>query len=251
MGTSASGKGPKSNSPLVPPHADDTPDVPLPEPVGQRFKSFRTEFGKVAAGSAGASLRSAVREYARAATGGASVGPRRFGNAYAAGADLAQAISNLRAGLPAQGPTGFDFNELRGQPIDVAAQELARALAPENADAELVANAIQEALVEALPEVELFDPATITDDQMIHLLVEFFSRILFQEITATAGDAWNKSASPRHTTKVESDLLELVRVTVDKHLSPKLVGGVQNFSRAQFRQIERAAIDDVWREWEA
>lgn len=250
MGTSASGKGPKSSSPLVPPHADASPNVPLPEPAPQRFRSFRTEFGRVAAGAAGASLRSAVREYARSATGGSAVGPRRFGTAYIAGADLAQALTDLRAGRTAQGPAGVDLNHLRGQPIDYAAQELARALAPENADADLVATAIQEAIAEALPEVEVFDPATITNDQLIHLLVEFFSRILFQEITSTAGDAWNKSRSPRQTAKLEAALLELVRVTVDKHLSPRLANGISNFSRAQFQDIERAAIEDVWREWE-
>jgi hypothetical protein len=251
MGTSASGKGPKSNSPLVPAHADATPNVPLPEPAPQRFRGFRTEFGRVAAGAAGASLRSAIRAHAREATGGSAVGPRRFGTAYVAGADLAQALTNLRAGGAAQSPTGFDLTRLRGQPIDYAAQELARALAPENADAELVVTAIQEAIAEALPEVELFDPATITDDQLIHLLVEFFSRIIFQEITAAAGDAWNKSTSPRRTTKMEADLLELIRVTVDKHLGPRLQNRIANLSRAQFQEIERAAIDEVWREWES
>jgi hypothetical protein len=251
MGTSASGKGPKSSSPLVPPHADATPNAPLPQPSPQRFRSFRTEFGRVAAGAAGASLRSAVREYARQATGGSAVGPRRFGTAYVAGADLARALTDLRGGGAAQSPTGVDLSRLRGQPIDYAAQELARALAPANADAELVATAIQEAIAEALPDVEVFDPDTITDDQLIHLLVEFFSRILFQEITSAAGDAWNKSTSPKRTTKLEADLLELIRVTVDKYLSPRLAKGIANLSRSQFQDIERAAIDEVWREWES
>lgn len=251
MGTSASGKGPNSRSPLVPPHADANPNTPVPEPAPQRFRSFRTEFGRVAAGAAGASLRSAIREYAREATGGSAVGPRRFGTAYVAGANLAQALNQLRSGGPAQGPTGVDLAQLRGQPIDYAAQELARALAPENADAEMVANAIQEAVAEALPDVEVFDPATITDDQLIHLLVEFFSRILFQEITTAAGDAWNKSTSSRQTTRVEADLLELIRVTMDKHLSPRLANGLAGFTREQFQAIERAAVVDVWREWES
>jgi hypothetical protein len=115
----------------------------------------------------------------------------------------------------------------------------------------MVASAIQEAVAEALPDVEIFDPASITDDQLIHLLVEFFSRILFQEITSAAGDAWNKSPSSRQTTRVEADLLELIRVTMDKHLSPRLTNGLAGFSREQFQAIERAAMDDVWREWES
>ncbi|MCC8937929.1 hypothetical protein H8A97_22955 [Bradyrhizobium sp. Arg62] len=112
-------------------------------------------------------------------------------------------------------------------------------------------NAVQEAVAEALPGLEVFDPATITDDQLIHLLVEFFSRILFQEITTAAGDAWNKSTSSRQTTRVEADLLELIRVTMDKHLSPRLANGLAGFTREQFQAIERAAVDDVWREWES
>jgi hypothetical protein len=251
MGTSASGKGPKSNSPLVPKHADANPNLPLPDPEGQRFRGFRTEFGRVAAGTSGASLRSAIRAYAREATGGSTYGPRRFGPAYTVGASLTEALTDLRGGGTGEQATGVDLSRLRGQPIDYAAQELARALAPPNADAELVAAAIQEAVAEALPEAEVFDPATISNDELIHLLVEFFSRIIFQEITAAAGKAWDQSKSPQQTTRLEADLLELVRVTVDKHLSPRLANGFENLSRAQLEAIERAAVDEVWREWES
>lgn len=251
MGTSASGKGPKSTSALVPPHADATPNLPLPAPEGQRFRSFRTEFGRVAAGAAGASLRSAIREYARHATGGTMYGPRRFGPAYAAGASFAQALNEMRDGGTGEGATGIDLSRLRGQPIDYAAQELARILAPDNADSELVGAAIQEAIAEVMPEIEIFDPAAITDDELVQLLVEFFSRIIFQEITSTAGNAWNRSASPKQTTRLEAALLELVRVTVDKHLSPRLANGIDGLTRTQIEAIERAAIDNVWREWEA
>ncbi len=48
MGTSASSKGPRSTSPLVPAWADADPEAPLPPPEGQRFRAFRTEFGRVA-----------------------------------------------------------------------------------------------------------------------------------------------------------------------------------------------------------
>ena len=46
MGTSGSSKGPKNSSPLVPAGVDDEPGKPLPEPEGQRFRGFRTEFGE-------------------------------------------------------------------------------------------------------------------------------------------------------------------------------------------------------------
>jgi hypothetical protein len=251
MGTSGSSKGPRSNSPLVPPHADATPGVPLPEPEGQRFRGFRTEFGRAAAGAAGASLRSALGKYAREATQGPAIGPRRFGPAYSAGADLIGALGELRTGGTGENATGTDLSGLVGQPIDYAAQQIARTLAPDNADADQIATAIQEAIAEVLPDVEVFDPAAIPLDQMIQLLVEFFSRILFQEITNTAGNAWNRSPTSRQTARLEAELLELIRVTVDKHLSPRLSSGIERLSKSQLAAIEHAALQEVWREWEA
>jgi hypothetical protein len=250
MGTSSSSKGPKSASPLVPPWADDESAKPLPAPVGQRFRGFRTEFGRAAAGGGVAALRSALGKYAREATGGSSYGPRRFGPAYRSGASLVETLSDLASGGTGKAASGVDLSDLAGQPIDVAAQEIARALAPQNADADRVAAAIQEALAEVLPEAEVFDPATLTNDQLIQILVEFFSRILFQEITNTAGDAWNKAPDAQHTTQTEADLLELIRVVVDKHFSPSLTKGLRKTTRAEFARLERAAMDEVWREWE-
>jgi hypothetical protein len=116
MGTSASAKGPKSSSPLVPPWADADPNAPLPQPEGQRFRGFRTDFGRVAAGVAGASLRSAVGKYAREASGGSSVGPRRFGPAYTAGAGLAGLIGELQSGGTGEASSGVDLWGLIGQP---------------------------------------------------------------------------------------------------------------------------------------
>src|SRR4051812_44589546 len=127
MGTSSSSKGPSSKSPLVPPWADAAPGTPVPQPEGQRFRGFRTEFGKVASGNGG-SMAKALQKYASAATGGSSVGPRRFGPAYGAGADLARAL----AGAQIQTDSGtFNLAALAGQPMDQAAQAIAEALAPE------------------------------------------------------------------------------------------------------------------------
>jgi hypothetical protein len=251
VGTSASSKGPRSNSPLVPEWADADPSAPLPSPTGQRFRAFRTEFGRVAAKSAGASLTSALGRYAREATGGSSIGPRRFGPAYSAAPSFAQAIAELKTGGTGEAATGTDLRRLVGQPIDYAAQEIARALAPENADADQIAIAIQEAIAEVLPEDTTFVPEAISTDQVIQILVEFFSRIVFQEITGVAGNAWNRAPSAARTTELEAELLEIVRVTVDKHLSARLVNGLATLDREQIKTIERAAITEVWREWES
>ncbi|WP_414463709.1 hypothetical protein [Hyphomicrobium sp. DY-1] len=132
----------------------------------------------------------------------------------------------------------------------MAAQEIARALSPKNADADQIAAAIQEALAETLPEVDVFDPALISPDQLIQVLVEFFSRILFQEICSVAGEAWKHSPDAPATMQTEADLLELVKVVVEKHLAPRLARGLDRLSRAEIARLERQAIDEVWREWE-
>ena len=250
MGTSGSSKGPKSSSSLVPPGVDDEPDKPLPEPKGQRFRGFRTDFGRAAAGGGKTELSSALGKYARDATYGSSVGPRRFGSAYLSGAALADTLAILAAGGTTQGVTGADLSGLAGQPIPVAAQEIARALAPDNIDADHITAAIQEAIIEVLPDAGVFDPALLTPDSLVQILVEFFSRILFLEITSVAGDAWNKAPSAQQATQTEAHLLELIRVVVDKHFSPRIAQGFTNPNRAEFRQLERAAMDEVWREWE-
>ena len=245
MGTSSSGKGPNSKSPLVPPWADATPGVPVPPPEGKRFRSFRTEFGKVAAGTGG-SMAKALHKYASAATGGSSIGPRRFGPAYAAGADFARALAGVRVQTDAG---TFNLAALAGQPMDQAAQAIAEALAPQNADSDQVRSAIQESLAEVLGSDATFDPAAITTDQIVAMLVEFFSRILFQEISAAAGEAWKKAPNVERSTVTENDLLEVVRAAMDAHLAPRLTGDLSTLTRDQIATIERAALVDIWQAW--
>jgi hypothetical protein len=195
-------------------------------------------------------LSAALGKYARDATGGSSVGPRRFGSAYQSGATLADALSNLAGGGTGEAATGVDLSWLAGRPINVAAQEIARALAPETIDTDQITAAIQEAITEVLPEAGVFDPSLLTPDVLVQILVEYFSRILFLEITDVAGDAWNKAEDAQHATQTEADLLELIRVVVDKHFAPRLAQGLRNPNREEFRRLERAAMDEVWREWE-
>jgi hypothetical protein len=77
-------------------------------------------------------------------------------------------------------------------------------------------------------------------NQLVQILVEFFSRILFQEITTTAGDAWNKALSAQHAAQTEVDLLELVCVVVGKHLSPRLAQGLNSLTRDEIAALKFA-----------
>jgi hypothetical protein len=244
-----SAKGRTSRSPLVPDYADAEPDKPLPEPVGQRFRSFRAEFGRAVAGAGTGSFARALRHYAREATGGVTVGPRRFGTAYTAGGNLFGLVTDLQAGGNGEAIAGVDVSRLVGQPLGIAAQEIARALAPPNADQDVIRIAIQEAMVEALPDMDVFDPAALTADDLIALLIEFFTRILFQEITSDAGDAWNKADTPERTIDAENELMDLIHATVDRHLAPELADGIDQLSRQGVEGILRRATDEIWREW--
>lgn len=250
MGTSSSSKGRGNSTPMVPAWADATPGAPLPQPEGQPFRTFRTEFGRWAGGGDG-SLRSALGHYARTSTGGSGVGPRRFGPAYGAGGGLFGLLGEMQGGGTGAGATGVDLSGLVGRPIDEAAQRIAQVLAPPNADADRVASAIQEAIAEALPDVSIFDPAAMSADQVAAVLVEFLSRILFQQVVEDAASAWNKAPDATRTVTAEAELLDLIKTAVDKHLSPKLAGGVGTLAKAEVERLQRQAMEEVWREWEA
>lgn len=250
MGTSSSSKGRNSRSPLVPAHADSDPDQPLPPPEGQRFRGFRTEFGRAVSGTGEGSFASALSKYARDATGGSAVGPRRFGPAYSAGGSLFDLLSELQSGGTGEQSAGVDLSALAGRPLAEAIETIAQALAPENADSDLIRTAVQEALAEALPEMASFEPASLEPDGLIAVLIEFFAQVLFLDIVSDAGEAWDKASGGERTIEAEGELFDIIHTAVDKHLGPALAEGIQDVSRARIEAIERQAIRDIWAEWE-
>ncbi|MGI3899892.1 MAG: hypothetical protein ACRYGP_04955 [Janthinobacterium lividum] len=167
-----------------------------------------------------------------------------------AGSALFGLLGEMQRGGTGVDATGLDLSSLVGLSVERAGQEIARALAPDNADADRIAAAIQEALAEALPDVEAFDPAALTPDQIIVIMIEYLARILFQQVTEDAGSAWNKTPSGDRTVQVEGELFDLIRTCIDKHMSPRLVNGVGLLNRPEVERLQRAAMDDVWREWE-
>jgi hypothetical protein len=217
--------------------------------VGQRFRSFRTEFGKAVAGGAGGDFVKALGRYARTATGGVDYGPRRFGTAYSAGGSLVDVINELGAGGTGEQSAGIDLSGLVGQPIAIAAEQIANVLSPDNADKDLIRISIQEAIAIALPDVEFFDPKALTPDDVISLLVEFYTQVLFREIAGEAGDAWDKSDSPQRTIEAEAELMDLIHTAVDRHLSPTLANGLGGLSNVQLKDLQQRAVADIWSEW--
>lgn len=251
MGTSSSSAGAGGKSPLIPAGTDATPGAPIPTPATNRFQPFRIAFGHHARGiGKGSFLKSALGRYARTATGGARVGPRRFGPAYSSGGSLFALLGEMQGGGTGSVSVGVDLSGLVGRSLTIAVQEIARALAPAGIDADRVAVAINEAMTEVLVDEEIFDPSTLSADQIVEVIVDYLARILFHQVTEDAGSAWNRSPSEARTIEAENELFDLIKIAMDRQLGPKLANGVGRMSKLDVEPAQLNAMQEVWREWE-
>ncbi|MDD2735205.1 MAG: hypothetical protein PHF56_14810 [Desulfuromonadaceae bacterium] len=250
MGTSTSSKGPKNNSPLVPPWADDTPDQPIPPPPeGQRFKAFRVNMGKFVNSSENHYLRRSLGEYARAATGGSAIGSRRYGAMSKAGSSLFGVMNELRQGGTGEESSGVDLSALAGKDVDFAIQEIVTALTPENGDAEKIRAAMQPALSEALEGVDEFDPLSISDEMIVDMMIFYLRECVFEQVIMDSNEAFQKGDLQK-CQEAEGSLHDLINSVVDQHMRPYLSDGVSNLTQSQVKDIQQNAIKEVLIEWE-
>ncbi|PZQ12409.1 MAG: hypothetical protein DI565_16440 [Ancylobacter novellus] len=249
MGTSSSSKGSNGRQPLVPAGVDDEPGAPQPVPEPQRFRAFRTSFGKYLKSKDTSDLRKSLGHYARTSTGGSDIGPRRFGAVYSTGEDFYETLSSLGGDGVAAAAQGLSRDELRGQPLDVVCQRLATVLTPENGDAERVRQSIDEAMAEVLGEDEPFDPDRLDDETLHRIIAEYLSQAIFQDIVEEVGGSWAQAPDETRTAAAERELLELIRVIVDDRLGGRLMGR-GDVTRAQIGGFLRQTVRDVWRSWE-
>lgn len=249
MGTSQSSPGPGRHTPLVPPWADDQPQLPLPVPQPSRFNSFRQALGRFVKSGNGDYLKSALGHYARTGSGGGSTGARRLGSVSKAGANFYGALTGVGAfGISSGTPITLD--DLVGQPCDVAINAIVRALTPPDGDAEKIRVAMNHALVEALDGIEIFDLDCITDSVIVNTMLGFLAESIFLQIVMDAGDAWKKAGTANRENAASNDLWELIKAVVDRHMAPKLAGKVRFFERSEMILLEREVIVEVWKEWE-
>lgn len=251
MGTSQSSPGPGGSSPLVPPWADDQPQQALPEPMPARFKPFRQSIGSFVSGGDRGDLQAAVGHYARKASGGGSSAARRMGGVTKAGGSLFEALAGAGVDGAPSGEPSFDLNGLSGMPCDQAISAITQALTPTDGDGDKIRAAMNHALVEALDGVETFDLSCITDDIIVDTMIGYLAESIFLQIVMDAGKAWNKAETATQALYAESELRELIKVVVDKHMGKKMSSSVRSFSRSQMEQVERSSIMDVWKEWES
>ncbi len=249
MGTSSSSKGSGSKQPMVPPWADDQPGTPVPKAPPKRFQAFRTSFGKYLKSGDPGDLKRSLGHYARTATGGSGVGPRRFGSVYNAGGDFYEVLKSLGGDGGAAADRGLSKDSLAGEPLDVVCQRLAEALAPDNGDADRIREAIDEAMLEVLGEGD-FDPASLDDETVDRIMGEYLSQTVFQEIVEEVGGSWANAPDDKRTSAAEAELLELIRVVVDKNLGPKLTDG-KSITKSEVHRFMRETVVEVWKEWES
>lgn len=251
MGTSQSSPGPGGSSPLIPPWADDQPQQALPEPMPARFKPFRQSLGNFVSGGDRVDLQAAMGHYARKASGGGSSAARRMGEVTKAGGSLYEVLSGAGIEGAPSGESSFDLNVFSGMPCDQAISAITQALTPTGGDGDKIRAAMNHALVEALDGVETFDLSCITDDIIVDTMIGYLAESIFLQIVMDAGKAWNKAETATQVLYAESELRELIKVVVDKHMGTKMSSNVRSFTRSQMVQIERSAIMDVWKEWES
>lgn len=248
MGTSQSSTGPSSGSPLIPPWADDQPQQTQTEPQPARFMGFRQSLGRFVSGGDRDDLKSAVGHYARIASGGSGSAARRMGSVTQAGAGLFGVLTGAPAG---PGETSVDLNSLTGLPCELAISIITQALTTEDGDSEKIHAAMNRALVEALNGVKTFDPKCLTDDVIVNTMIGYLAESIFLQMVFDSNKAWNKAETPAQAMRAENALRELIKVVVDRHMAPKLASNIRTFTRQQMAQIERQAIIDAWKEWEA
>lgn len=248
MGTSQSSTGPGGRSPLIPPWADDQPQQPIPTPEVSRFAPYRKSLGSAVATGNRDDYRKAIGHYARKASGGSSNAARRMGSVTKAGAEL----FGILAGVPSDSDhLSVDLNSLTGLPCEVAIASISQAISSNDGDADQIRVAMNHALVEALDGVETFDPQFITDDIIVNTMIGYLSECIFLKMVMDSDKAWNKAETPSRAIQAETELRELIKVVVDKHMAPKLTSDVRAISRERMTQVERQAIIDVWKEWES
>jgi len=247
MGTSTSSRGPGGKSPLVPPWADTDGQGPGPDPAPHRFKGFRTSLGWFVAGGNQDDLRSALGRYAKTATGGRTVGPRRFGSMARAGGALFDTMAAFR---DRRNAAGLDLATLNGRDTDAVIEAIVRVLVTADGDAERVRVAMNEALSECLKGLDEFDFAHITDDMIADMMLTYVAHCIFEQIMLDSRDAFVKTAESGRLEQAEKDLRALVRAATDKHMGPMLSGNVRTLTGLQIEGIQLRAIQEIWAEWE-
>lgn len=253
MGTSQNHGGSKPGSGLIPPHADATPDVPVPEPMPDRFRRFRLSMRSFVNSGAAEDRDKALGRFVREASGGANVGYRKFGAAVRAGGAGIAALGNLAQPATGQPQTAVQrsLREALGKPIDVAAQILAQAIAPNNESRDRIVAAFEEAVCVALEGEETLEASVITEDFLSDVLLEYLTETIFHDIWIEAGDSTNAAVSHAQLAERENNMRETVRAAVDAEIAAVGAPQLSTMSADQIATLQLNIVRSVLAIWES
>ena len=249
MGTSTSSKGPHSTSPLVPSWADNDGQGPGNNQLEQRFRGFRATLGQAASVGGGntSDLKKALGHYAKSATGGKSNGARRFSSMIGAGGSLFDTLRSLQSGADTN---SLNISDLQGQPVDVVIDKIIDSLIQVNGDSERIRAAMNEALAEALDGFATFDFSKITDDIIVDMMINYLTQCIFEQIILDSKTALDKADTQEKGKKLKSNLLELIKTSVDLNFGNHLGQNINTLNKQDIETIQKNAIQDIWGEWE-
>lgn len=247
MGTSTSSKGPHSKSPLVPSWADKDGQGPGDNQLDQRFRGFRSALGHAATSGSPTDLKQALGRYAKNATGGKINGPRRFGSMVGAGGAFFDTLQSIQTG---QNSNSLKISDLQGQPVDIAIDKIIESILDIDGDSERIRTSLNQALSESLDGLNTFDFSKITDDLIIDMMLNYTTHCIFEQIILDSKASLDKADTPEKIEKLEVDLLELIKASVDIHMKNHLDQNLNSLTRQDIEQIQINAIKDIWTEWE-
>ncbi len=273
MGTSASAKGPRPGSPLIPPWADPAPDEVVPAPAPEddvpedaaapgssadndpaaarpatlNLLGFRRSLGNAVASGASGGFGRALGSYARA-TGGGRTAARRLGSPLRTGGR----IHSLFGTRTATGPNGqtITLASLDGLSVRVAVDRIVSALVPLDGDRDKVAAALQDALSTALAGAETFDQNAITPDVLTDMMVIYLRDVIFQTVIADSGRAFQRTDDLQQVARMERELLALVGQVVNDQ-ARSLLTGSSGLGEAQMVVLQEQIVTEVWDVWES
>lgn len=251
MGTSSSGKGSGSNSPLLPSWMDlDVSDLEnIPTPSLKRFQNFRTQLGKFVSTMDGDSLRKSLKSFATTSSGGRAVASKRLSGAANVGTGLIAALGGFSSEGGGYTVNGLDLKSLEGMSVESAVQKISDAIVPDNGDADNIKDAIETSLLDVMGDNPEFSLDNMTNEMLTSLFTSFLKEMIFLWIISESGSAFQKTDDPRQLNRVETKLRDYIKIEVEDVLS-NLNTQDMSFDKNNLKRLSKDIIERVFEAWE-
>ena len=98
---------------------------------------------------------------------------------------------------------------------------------------------------------DAIDNQTLDEEIYTNTILSYLTEIVFQEVVLESGESFDKAESVDVLQKREDDLRETVKAAIDNHLSQHIHSDISSLTFDEIRNIQIAALKDVFAEWEA